>query len=253
MKTIRDLLARDLNVTIEEVIKVDQRDEKTVHDEIREYVFTKRIKEEYRKILDAISKGPGEPTEAVGVWVSGFFGSGKSSFAKNLGHVLANRSLLGTPAGQLFIKQLKSQDVGDQQVKKIEDLIHFINVRIPSHVIMFDVRVDQAVRRANESIAEILYSVLLRELDYAQDYDVANLEIELEAEGKLARFVQICADRYRADVGERSAETVPVSLDGVPAEGYAVWRIVRKGAQKIQRSSANAIGYHNPHPGGSNL
>lgn len=240
MQTIRELLSRNLDITIEEVIKVDQRDEKTVHDEIGEYVFTQRIKEQYVDILKAIADGPGEPTEAVGVWISGFFGSGKSSFAKNLGYVLANRPLLGTPAGQLFLQQLKSQDANGAMVKKIEDLVGFINVRIPSHVIMFDVRVDQAVRRASESIAEILYSVLLRELDYAPDYDVANLEIELEAEGKLVQFIGICANLYRDQVPDRSVapEAIPASLARVAAEDYAIWRIVRKGAQKIQRTSA---------------
>lgn len=237
MKTIRELLARDLDITIEEVIKVDQRDEKTVHDEIREYIFTRRIKEQYAEILKAIADGPGEPTEAVGVWVSGFFGSGKSSFAKNLGHVLANRPLLGKPASQLFLEQLKAQDSASPKAREIEDYINFIKVRIPSHVIMFDVRVDQAVRKASESIAEIMYSVLLRELDYAQDYDVANLEIELEAEGKLGQFIEICARLYRGDV-KGAPEDVPVSLAGTAAEDYAVWRIVRKGAQKIQRTSA---------------
>ena len=213
MQTIRDLLSRDLTRTIEEVIKVDQRDEQTVHDEISEYVFTQRIKEQYHAVLQAIADGPGDPTEAVGVWVSGFFGSGKSSFAKNLGHVLANQTLLGTPAGELFIQQLWEQDPSDKSglVKKTEDLIKFVNVRIPSHVIMFDVRVDQAVRRATESIAEIMYTVLLRELDYALDYDVANLEIELEAEGKLADFVSLCAGLFRDEVNAAPApEGVPV-------------------------------------------
>jgi hypothetical protein len=240
MKSIRDLLSRDLDRQIEEVIKVDQRDEQTVYDEIREYIFTDSIKKEYVKILDAIADGPSEPNEAVGVWISGFFGSGKSSFAKNLGYTLSNRSLLGTPAGQLFVEQLKDQDANGLQAKKIEELVGFINVRIPSHVIMFDVRVDQAVRRASESIAEILYSVLLRELDYAPDYDVANLEIELEAESKLEKLIGICAKLYRDQVPDRkiSSEAVPVSLANVPPEDYAVWRIVRKGAQKIQRTSA---------------
>jgi hypothetical protein len=246
MKTIRDLLSRDLNVTIEEVIKVDQRDEKTVHDEICEYVFTKSIKKQYWEILDAIAKGPGEPNEAVGVWISGFFGSGKSSFAKNLGYVLANQSLLGTPAGELFLQQMKSQDSKDKIYQTVEDLIKFINIRIPSNVIMFDVRVDQAVRRASESIAEILYSVLLRELDYAQDYDVANLEIELEAEKKLVKFIEICAKLFRDEVpGRALMEGVPVTLTSLTPEDYAVWRIVRKGAQKIQRTS-QALSQLNP-------
>jgi hypothetical protein len=222
MKTIRDLLSRDLAVTIEEVIKVDQRDEKTVHDEICEYVFTKRIKEQYHEILDAIAKGPGEPTEAVGVWISGFFGSGKSSFAKNLGYLLANQTLLGVPAGELFLKELKSQGPKDPGYKPIEDLVKYINTRIPSNIIMFDVRVDQAVRRASESITEILYSVLLRELDYAPDYDIANLEIELEAEKKLAKFIQLCAKLFREDVPDRSpVDTIPVTLEGVSPEDSA--------------------------------
>lgn len=239
MQTIRDLLSRDLTQPIEEVIKLDQRDEQTVHKEISEYVFTQRIKEQYRTILQAIADGPGDPTEAVGVWVSGFFGSGKSSFAKNLGHLLGNRPLLGTPAGKLFTEQMRLQAPADPTTTAIDDLVKFINVRIPSHVIMLDVRVDQAVRRATESITEILYSVLLRELDYAQDYDIANLEMELEAEKRLADFVSLCAVLYRDEVsGAPAPEGLPVTLTAVSPDDYAVWRIVRKGAQKIQRTSA---------------
>ena len=239
MKTIGDLLTRDLSQQIEEVIKLDQRDEKTVHDEITEYVATDRIKEQYIKVLDPISKGPGEPTEAVGMWISGFFGSGKSSFAKNLGYILANRSLLGTPASQLFLQQLQKQSPGDPKVTRIKDLLSYINNRFRAHVIMFDVRVDRAVRQENVSIAEILYSVLLRELDYAEDYDVAGLEIELEGDNQLEKFVKQCADLFRGEVGQRNISvTVPDTLKGVSADDYAIWSIVRKGAQKIQRASA---------------
>jgi hypothetical protein len=240
MKTIGELLTRDLSQQIEEVIKLDQRDEKTVHDEITEYVATERIKDQYINVLDPISKGPGEPTEAVGIWVSGFFGSGKSSFAKNLGYILANRDLLGTPASQLFMNQLQKQSPGDAKVKRIGDLLGYINKRFSSHVIMFDVRVDRAVRRENVSIAEILYSVLLREMDYAQDYDVAELEIELEGEGRLAEFVKTCAKLFAGDVNIKpSADPVPVTLEsmGVSKDEYDVWRMVRIGAQKVQRTS----------------
>lgn len=239
MQTIGELLTRDLTQQIEEVIKLDQRDEKTVHDEITEYVATDRIKDQYIKVLEPISDGPGSPNEAVGVWVSGFFGSGKSSFAKNLGYVLANRSLQGIPASQLFMEQLQKQSPGDPKVKRIGDLITYINSRFSSHVIMFDVRVDRAVRRENVSIAEILYSVLLRELDYALDYDVAELEIELEGEGRLADFVRACAGLFSGEVTIKpQAEPLPVTLNGVSEAEYAVWRVVRIGAQKIQRTSA---------------
>jgi len=85
MQTIRDLLSRDLSQPVEEVIKLDQQDEQTVHTEITEYMTTDRIKRQYQEILQPIADAPGDPTEGVGVWISGFFGFGKSSFAKNLG------------------------------------------------------------------------------------------------------------------------------------------------------------------------
>jgi len=254
MQTIRDLLSRDLSQPIEEVIKLDQQDEQTVYTEITEYVATDRIKRQYMEILQAIADAPGDPTEGVGVWISGFFGSGKSSFAKNLGYVISNRQVLDHPAGQLFVQQLQQQSPGDPLVRRIADTVDFINKRFDAHVIMFDVQVDRAVRRATEPIAEIMYTVLLRELDYAQDYDVAELEIELEAEGRLADFVRSCVETFADQVGQGAPAEVPITLlalsgvegacpepaegPDVPAEAYAVWRRVRKGAQRIQRASA---------------
>jgi len=239
MKTIRDLLSRDLSRPIEEVIKLDQQDEQTVYSEITEYVATERIKRQYAEVLQAIADAPGEPTEGVGVWISGFFGSGKSSFAKNLGYILANRSVLGHPASRLFIRQLQEQSPGDPLVQKIDDLVNFINARFQTHVIMFDVQVDRAVRRANEPIAEIMYTVLLRELDYAQDYDVAELEIELEGEGRLDALVRTCAKMFANQVKAGApAESLPCTLTEVSPEEYGIWRRVRKGAQRIQRASA---------------
>jgi hypothetical protein len=239
MKTIRDLLSRDLSEKIEEVIKVDQQDEKTVYGEITEYVATDRIKRQYLDVLKAIADAPSDPSEGIGVWVSGFFGSGKSSFAKNLGYILANGKLLGHPAGQLFIQQLERQSPADPVVTRIRDTVDFINKRFDTHVIMFDVQVDRAVRKATEPIAEIMYTVLLRELDYAEDYDVAELEIEMEGEGRLGEFVSICARLFGDQTnGIGPSRGVPCTLSGVSPEAYAVWSRIRKGAQRIQRASA---------------
>lgn len=239
MTTIRTLLSRDLSQPIEEVIKLEQQDEATVYREISEYVATDRIKRQYVQVLKAIADAPGEPTEGVGVWVSGFFGSGKSSFAKNLGYVLANRSLMGQPASQLFVRTLRDQSAkGDEKVGRIADLVDFIQARFASHVIMFDVQLDRATRRTTEPIAEIMYTVLLRELDYAQDYDVAELEIELEGEGRLADFIRAAAQMRKGGEPVREAAAVPVTLQGVSAEDYGIWQRVRAGAQRRPRASA---------------
>lgn len=207
MQTIGDILARDLTKQIEEVIQVNQTDEQSVHDEITEYVATERIKDHYRDLLKAISEAPYEPSEGIGIWISGFFGSGKSSFAKNLGYVLSNPKLLGLPASELFKEQVKD--------KRIWEFVDFINVRIPTEVVMFDVSKGSEVRRSEEKIAEIVYRALLTHLDYATDYDVAELEIELEAQAKLDEFDSLCNEVNGLD-----------------------WRMARKGAMKLNYASA---------------
>jgi len=73
---IKDLLKRNLNEKIEEIIKVDQADQETVYRELTEYVVTDRIRDNYRTLLKAMAEAPAQPHEGVGVWISGFFGSG---------------------------------------------------------------------------------------------------------------------------------------------------------------------------------
>jgi hypothetical protein len=207
MKTIGDLLARDLSRKIEEIIQVDQADEQSVHDEITEYIATDSIREQYRELLRAIAEAPSAPNESVGVWISGFFGSGKSSFAKNLGYALENRSVLGEKFADLFKKQLADEPSSH--------LIDLINAKTPVGVILFEVAKEADTRKVTQRIAELMYTVLLRELGYSEDFDIAELEIELEAEGKLPEFISTSKSLLGRD-----------------------WEVVRAGAQKLSRASA---------------
>jgi hypothetical protein len=207
MITISELLDRDFSRPIEEIIKVNNVDEDTVHAELTEYIATDRITAEYERLFRAMTEAPKLPNEGVGVWISGFFGSGKSSFAKNLGYVLSNRTVRGTPASDLFLGQVDS--------KRVSEYVSFLNTGVPYEVFMFDVQVDLSVQTNAEQIAEVMYRVLLRSLDYAEDYDISELEIELENEGKLEHFQQFCRQQY----GEE-------------------WRKIRKGNQKFARASA---------------
>src|SRR3954452_21319773 len=113
MATIGDMLARDLGRKIEEIIQVDQADEQSVYAEITEYVATDSIRGQYANLFQAIAEAPADPHEGIGVWVSGFFGSGKSSFAKNLGYALQNRKIEGQPFASLFKQRIDNQRVAD--------------------------------------------------------------------------------------------------------------------------------------------
>jgi hypothetical protein len=207
MKKIAELLSRDLSRRIEEVIQVDQAEEQAVFAEIDEYIATDSIRDQYAHLLKAIAEAPADPNEAIGVWVSGFFGSGKSSFAKNLGYALQNNTVVG----QEFYALFKNR-IGDKQVS---DLLDLINSRFPTEVIFFDIAKEQDTRRVTQRISEFLYVVLLRHLDYAEDFDIAELEIELEAEGKLDEFIKTCKKLHKQE-----------------------WKMIRKGAQRISRASA---------------
>src|SRR5262245_50515405 len=127
MRSIGDLLTRDLSRKIEEIIQVDQADEQSVYEEITEYIGTDSIRDQYADLLKAIAEAPADPHEGIGVWVSGFFGSGKSSFAKNLGYALQNRNVLGHHFADLF-----KQQIGD---KRVDNLLDSITSRFPTEVI----------------------------------------------------------------------------------------------------------------------
>lgn len=178
---IKTLFANDIHRRIEEVIKVDQTDEEIIRDEINEYVVTDAIRSHYSGIFDAYRDTPNKPHEGIAIWVSGFFGSGKSSFAKMLGLSIANRTIAGESAGRRFTQRTED--------KKLQVLLSAINEKIPTHAVIFDVSTDRGIRSGNQTLTEIMYGLFLQSLGYAKDLDLSELEIGLEEkEGQLARF-----------------------------------------------------------------
>src|SRR5436309_15746490 len=75
---------KDIYRTIEKVITYAASQESRLKAEISEYIVTESIEEHCRKLLDRmqLAMETGGENE-IGVWVSGFYGSGKSSFTNN--------------------------------------------------------------------------------------------------------------------------------------------------------------------------
>src|ERR1700730_7235541 len=94
---IKNLFERDIFRPIHGVVKADQVDESSVWQELDEFVITKELDQHLRKFiswyLEAVDqpKNP-DPTGKIGIWISGFFGSGKSHFLKVLSYLLNNRT-----------------------------------------------------------------------------------------------------------------------------------------------------------------
>jgi hypothetical protein len=191
IQTIKTLFASDIARRIEEVIKVDQTDEEILCEEIGEYVVTDAIQSHYTSIYEAYGETPNKPHEGIGVWVSGFFGSGKSSFAKMLGLSIENRILGGIPASQRF-----SDRAGDT---KLTVLLKTITEKIPTHAVIFDVSTDRGIRSGNQTLTEIMYGLFLHSLGYSKDLDLSELEVDLESEGRLPEFERVYGERFGKD------------------------------------------------------
>jgi hypothetical protein len=224
-KTIKDLFANDISRRIEEVIKVDQADEQIIRDELAEYVVTDSIRSHCTEILERYWETPRKPHEGIAVWVSGFFGSGKSSFAKYLGLALENRDILGKGAAHIL-----GQRTGDQ---KVQVLLSSISEQIPTDAVIFDVSTDRGIRTGNQTITEIMYRLFLQSLGYARDLDLSELEITLEEVGRLdafkAKYQEIFEKNWDNEKGKialavQQASRVMYALDPATYATADSWR-----------------------------
>jgi hypothetical protein len=178
---IGEIFRHDLDREIKEIIKVDDADLDDVAEELREYVVTNHIHDAFIEFLDQYQESINKPSEAVNAWVSGFFGSGKSSFAKVLGYVAANTDLGGLSAADVFTAKLPTQ-----QVKALLNTIH---TSAPTFSVFVDLSSSRNVAKEGEAVVLPLYRELLAQLDYSRNLALAELEITLEGDGRLDGFI----------------------------------------------------------------
>lgn len=99
---ISDLFEKDIHRGIQGVVKIGQDSEDIVREELDEYVVTKELNRHFDRFFENYRKGTQSKTDKIGVWISGFFGSGKSHFLKILSYLLSNDTLDGVKALHFF-------------------------------------------------------------------------------------------------------------------------------------------------------
>src|SRR5664279_1499532 len=120
---LKEFFEKDINRTIETVIKAD--DQEHILDEVMEYIVTNEVAKKIRDFFSAYNDYRG----VNGVWISGFFGSGKSHLLKILSYVLENKAYDGLKLGELFAEKI----VDDKILKA--DIIKA--TKCPSESILF--------------------------------------------------------------------------------------------------------------------
>ena len=87
---IKDMFFKEIDRDIKGVIKVGQSDDENIYQELDEYVVTSELEKYMERFFTAYKRGVESHTDKMGVWISGFFGSGKSHFLKILSYILSN-------------------------------------------------------------------------------------------------------------------------------------------------------------------
>lgn len=177
---IKELFRGNIGRRIEPVIHVDLSDEHTVSDEIDEYVVTDNIRDCLEELVDLYGETALNPSESTNVWVSGFFGSGKSSFAKMAGYALSNPVVDGRTATARLLARTNSI--------KLEALLTTAHTKAPAITVFLDLSSGRDVNREGESLLFPVYRALLRRLGYSANEHLAELEITLEHEERLDAF-----------------------------------------------------------------
>lgn len=161
-----------------------KQNQEFLRQEISEYIVTERLKLNFGKILDEMHIGMDSQSREVGIWVSGFYGSGKSSFAKYLGFAFDGQNEGLTIDGITFMERL-SERMGDQPLaQQLRTLVG----RFTPTVFMLDLATQQSSGASLLPVGTLLYNQVMKWAGYARDAKVANLERRLEADGHLEEF-----------------------------------------------------------------
>ena len=174
MTKIKDILTLDLEEDIKNVIDLEDRSDLEIQQEIESYIVTEGIGRHLYNFANQFTSNIKE----TGVWLSGFYGSGKSYFGKMLGYVIDNPTINGTPARERFLPRLTG--VADEAL--IRNSISNLD-SINSRVVFLDV----AKQNTDKGLAFTLFQNFLKTLGFRDDI-YGYMEFDLSIEGKLDEF-----------------------------------------------------------------
>lgn len=181
---IEKMFEKQIDRDIKGVIKVGQSDEENIYQELDEYVVTKELLKHFRDFFDNYEKGINGNTDKMGVWISGFFGSGKSHFLKILSYLLQNSVVEGKRAIEYFTDG-----------KKVEDQMLIAQMTnsgtISSDVMLFNIdsKGSAKVGSGKEAIVEVFMKVFNEMQGYCGSIPyLAEFERQLDGEGKFEEF-----------------------------------------------------------------
>lgn len=177
---IKDIFEKNINRNINGVVKVNDDKETVLKQELEEYVVTKELKPHFHKFFNNFSESFEETTNKMGVWISGFFGSGKSHFLKILSYLLENKVVDNKKTIEYF------RDKFDDPMEF--DMIESCCSKGKNKTILFNIDSlsgDKTKTAIKEVFAQVFYDSLGY---YGRNIKVVRFEKNLDKLGKLSQF-----------------------------------------------------------------
>lgn len=177
---IENMFQKDINRDINGVIKVSQNDEQSLEQELSEYIITKELRRHFNTFFDNYSAAIDTPTDKIGVWISGFFGSGKSHFLKMLSYLLSNQEVRGKHAIDYFKDKFDDPMMTANAMKCVS---------VPTESILFNIDIVAPTPKDKTVVLRTFAKMFYKHCGfYGDDLKIAKLERFIEKQGKTADF-----------------------------------------------------------------
>lgn len=176
MSKIKDILSINLEGDIKSVIDLNSQSETDIQEELEGFILTESLAKHLMDFCDLYRSD----TKQSGLWLSGFYGSGKSYFAKMIGLLLSNRNVMGTPMRERFMPKTKGLPTADL----LENSINALG-RTRNHVVLFD----SAKENDRLGINGMMMTAFLRSLGFMDNW-IGFWEYDLFINGQYDDFLQ---------------------------------------------------------------
>lgn len=197
--SIKDIFFKELDRPINGVVKADQSDDATVHQELDEYVVTNELEKHFRSFFESYGTDLNDPSIAnrVGVWISGFFGSGKSHFLKTLSYLLANIEARDDQGNaRKAVSFFDASKLRDATIRADIDKA----VANSADVILFNIDSKASSNDAGNPILNVFLRVFNEHQGFSGDHPhIAHMERHLAQRGVYERFKQAFNDSTGMD------------------------------------------------------
>ena len=185
---IRDIFSDDINRQINGVIQVDQAGDDVIEQELNEYVITKELKKHFITFFNYYSDSFDAPTASTGVWISGFFGSGKSHFLKMLSYILENRIVKGVKTVEIFRKKFADDPATFMLIDKA--------TKGETETILFNIDIEGPINKDKTAVLRVFAKMFYNHLGfYGENLKVAKLEQFIEKMGKTELFHSVFEEK----------------------------------------------------------